>query len=77
MTTTRRVDFTWKISTHLTKDKPNPAMAPYRDAIVLVRQQAAKKPSQLNTNATGNDNNLIGLVHTKWNLKTVNTSKYV
>lgn len=52
-------------------------MAPYRDAIVLVRQQAAKKPSQLNTNATGNDNNLIGLVHTKWNLKTVNTSKYV
>ena len=45
--------------THFTTDSPNPDMAPYRPATVLVMQYAAKKPSQLNTKATGQETKMI------------------
>lgn len=52
---------TLTIRIHLMRERPKPQIAPYRPAMVLVRQKDKQKPIQLNRKATrGNTNFLLG-----------------
>lgn len=53
------VGFTLTMRIHLMSDRPNPQIAPYRPAMVLVRQKDKQKPIQLNRKATAD-------THTQW-----------
>ena len=48
---------TLTIRIHLINDRPNPQMAPYLPAMVLVMQKDKQNPSQLKINATGSKRN--------------------
>lgn len=43
---------TLTIRIHLIRERPNPQIAPYRPAMVLVIQKDKQNPSQLKMNAT-------------------------
>lgn len=50
---------TLTIRIHLIRERPNPQIAPYLPAMVLVIQKDKQNPSQLKMNATKNDRNKL------------------